>query len=172
MAADRLTIVTGDITRQDVDVIVNAANTSLLGGGGVDGAIHAAAGPGLLAECRALNGCGYGEAKATGGHNLAAKHVIHTVGPIYGRHRGHEPELLANCYRNSLGLAEELQAESIAFPGISTGVYGYPKKEAASIAVMTIREYFRARPDSSIKDVRLVAFSDGDARILSAADAP
>lgn len=171
MVADRLTILTGDITRQDVDVIVNAANTSLLGGGGVDGAIHAAAGPGLLAECRDLNGCGYGEAKATGGHNLTADHIIHTVGPVYGRHDGREPELLANCYRNSLGLAEELQAGSIAFPGISTGVYGYPKEEAASIAVRTIREYFRAHQDSRINDVRLVAFSDGDARILTAANA-
>ncbi|WP_026534597.1 O-acetyl-ADP-ribose deacetylase [Arthrobacter sp. H14] len=169
MATERLTVVTGDITRQDVDVIVNAANTSLLGGGGADGAIHAAAGPGLLAECRALNGCGYGEAKATGGHNLTANHVIHTVGPIYGCHHGREAELLANCYRNSLNLAEELQAEGIAFPGISTGVYGYPKEEAASIAVRTIREYFRSHQDSRIKEVRLVAFSDGDARILSAA---
>lgn len=171
MATDRLTVVTGDITRQNVDVIVNAANTSLLGGGGVDGAIHAAAGPGLLAECRALNGCGYGEAKATGGHDLAAKYVIHTVGPIYGRHHGRESGLLANCYRNSLGLAEELRVESIAFPGISTGVYGYPKEEAASIAVEAIREYFSSHPESRIKEVRLVAFSSGDAHVLSAASA-
>ncbi|GAB3518718.1 O-acetyl-ADP-ribose deacetylase [Arthrobacter monumenti] len=171
MATDRLTVVTGDITRQDVDIIVNAANTSLLGGGGVDGAIHAAAGPELLAECKALNGCGYGEAKATGGHNLKAKHIIHTVGPIYGRHHGREAGLLANCYRNSLSLAEELRAERVGFPGISTGVYGYPKEEAASIAVRTIREYFSSHPESRIKEVRLVAFSNGDARILSAASA-
>lgn len=168
MDAERLTVLTGDITTEDVDVIVNAANTSLLGGGGVDGAIHAAAGSGLLDECRSLGGCSFGEAKATGGYELPAAHVIHTVGPIYGQHQGEEARILAACYRNSLTLAEELGASSIAFPGISTGVYGYPKDEAADIAVGTIREYFRIHPDSRITDVRLVAFSDTDARILSA----
>lgn len=168
MNAERLQALTGDITTQDVDVIVNAANTSLLGGGGVDGAIHAAAGPGLLDECRGLGGCGYGEAKATAGYELPARHVIHTVGPIYGQHRGEEPRLLAACYRNSLVLAEELGASSIAFPGISTGVYGYPKKEAADIAVGTIRDYFQTHPDSALTDVRLVAFSEADAQVLFA----
>jgi O-acetyl-ADP-ribose deacetylase len=166
--AERLEVLTGDITTQKVDVIVNAANTSLLGGGGVDGAIHAAAGPGLLEECRGLGGCGYGEAKATAGYELPARHVIHTVGPVYGQHQGQEPGILAACYRNSLALAEELDASSIAFPGISTGVYGYPKKEAAGIAVETIREHFQAHPDSRLADVRLVAFSEADAQIISA----
>lgn len=168
MNAGRLRVLAGDITAEDVDVIVNAANTSLLGGGGVDGAIHAAAGPGLLQECRGLGGCGYGEAKATAGYELPARHIIHTVGPIYGQHQGDEPQILAACYRNSLALAEEMGASSIAFPGISTGVYGYPKKEAAGIAIQTIREYFRAHPDSRLADVRLVAFSGADEQIISA----
>ncbi len=169
MDDERLKVVTGDITVQDVDVIVNAANGSLLGGGGVDGAIHSAAGQGLLEECRTLGGCGVGEAKATAGYQLAAAHVIHTVGPVYGRHDGAEPDLLAACYRNSLSLADELGATSIAFPGISTGVYGYPKHEAADIAVGTIREYLRSHPGSSLADIRLVAFSKSDAQIISPA---
>lgn len=169
MDNNRLRIITGDITRQNVDVIVNAANSSLLGGGGVDGAIHAAAGAGLLAECKTLNGCKVGEAKATGGHDLPAKHVIHTVGPVYGRHGGQEASLLSNCYTGSLALADELGASSVAFPGISTGVYGYPKDEAASIAVDSIRNYFRSHQDSQVADVLLVAFSKPDAEILSAA---
>jgi O-acetyl-ADP-ribose deacetylase len=131
---ERIEVVEDDITRLDVHIIVNAANSSLLGGGGVDGAIHRAAGPGLLEECRALGDCPTGQVRITGGYKLRARHVIHAVGPVYETgHRG-EPELLRACYEGALRLAREKQAESIAFPCISTGIYGYPKDEACRIA--------------------------------------
>ena len=137
----KIDIVRGDITKLEVDAIVNAANTTLLGGGGVDGAIHRAAGPELLAECRTLGGCEPGEAKITRGYRLPARFVIHTVGPIWKGGKHGEPETLANCYRNSLELAAENGIKTIAFPAISCGAYGYPIQEAAHIALKTTREF-------------------------------
>ena len=154
----QLRILRADITTLAVDAIVNAANASLLGGGGVDGAIHRAAGPDLLAECRALRGCLTGEAKITRGYRLPARFVIHTVGPVWnGGHDG-EPALLAACYRNSLALAEAQGLATIAFPAISTGVYGYPKDDAARIAVDTVR----AHAARSLREVAFCCFSDDD----------
>ena len=140
---DRVETVLGDIVRLKVDALVNAANTSLLGGGGVDGAIHRAAGPELVEECRTLGSCATGEARLTRGYRLPARHVIHTVGPVYRDGEHGEPALLAACYRNSLTLAEENQLKTIAFPAISTGVYRYPKRAAAQIALTTVLEWLR-----------------------------
>ncbi len=155
--------VQGDITRQPVDAIVNAANSSLLGGGGVDGAIHRAAGPDLLEACRPLGGCPTGEARATPGFRLPAKWVIHAVGPVWrGGGRG-EPELLASCYRQSLRVADELGALSVAFPAISTGAYGYPKAAAARVAVDTLRS-----TPTRVELVRMVAFDSETCRLYEA----
>jgi O-acetyl-ADP-ribose deacetylase (regulator of RNase III) len=151
----------GDITREAVDAIVNAANTTLLGGGGVDGAIHRAAGPALLAECRTLGGCPTGEARITRGYRLPAAWVIHTVGPVWQGGTGGEEDLLRACYRNSLGLARSRGLRSIAFPAISTGAYGYPIEEATGIAVGTVRAAVEGSP-GSIELVRFVCFSPAD----------
>jgi O-acetyl-ADP-ribose deacetylase (regulator of RNase III) len=148
-------IVSGDITKLDVDAIVNAANSSLLGGGGVDGAIHRAAGPELVEYCRTLGGCPTGQAKISPGFRLAARWVIHTVGPVYRTGHEGEPELLASCYRESLARADEVEARTIAFPAISTGVYGYPIDDAAGIAIATINGTV-----TNVETVTLVAFND------------
>jgi len=168
----RITVMVGDITRQDVEAIVNAANSSLLGGGGVDGAIHRAGGPAILEECRDIRrtrfpqGLPTGEAVITTGGNLKALYVIHTVGPIWGEQRGKEAELLANCYHNSLTLAVEKNLSSVAFPSISTGVYGYPRAEAAEVSSRTIENFLAT--DRQLKEVRLVFFRDEDTEIFLA----
>jgi O-acetyl-ADP-ribose deacetylase (regulator of RNase III) len=155
---ERIAVTRDDITRQPVDAIVNAANSSLLGGSGVDGAIHRAAGPELVAECRTLGGCPTGEARITRGYRLPARHVIHTVGPVWHGGRRGEPELLASCYRNSLELAARHGLETVAFPAISTGIYGYPLEPATRIAVTETARFLETHP--GIRQVTFVCFGD------------
>src|SRR5579871_1966178 len=162
----RFKVLEGDLTKQKVDAIVNAANTSLLGGGGVDGAIHRAAGPALLAECRTLGGCPTGEARLTKGYRLTARYVIHAVGPRYRDGQHGEPALLAGCYRNSLALAVAHAVRSIAFPAISCGIYGYPIPDAAAIAVATVRDVLAQE-----RDIEQVVFACFGADVLAAFEA-
>lgn len=163
MTADRIQLHQGDITRLEVDAIVNAANSALRRGGGVDGAIHRAAGPGLQAECLELGGCETGQAKLTAGYELPAKHVIHAVGPVYRGGAEGERDLLASCYRVSLQLAADNNFRSIAFPGISTGIYGYPKNEAAAVAVGEVSRFLES--DEGIRRVFFCVFDDESLRI-------
>ena len=164
----QIKVLVGDITRQEVGAVVNAANSSLMGGGGVDGAIHRAGGPIILEQCREIrralypDGLPTGEAVITAAGELPAHYVIHTVGPIYGRHKGREAKLLAACYKNSLRLAAKHSLGSIAFPAISTGIYGYPRESAAAVASRAIKEFLVS--NDTIKEVRLVFFQPGDAR--------
>jgi O-acetyl-ADP-ribose deacetylase len=160
---DKIEMLRGDITTMNVDAIVNAANKSLLGGGGVDGAIHRAAGPELLAECRSLGGCETGDAKITRGYSLKARHVIHTVGPVYRGGNSGEPRLLESCYRRCFEVANENGLSSLAFPSISTGAYGYPIAEASKIALKTTLAQLERFPD--INRVVFVLFSDSDMEI-------
>ncbi len=161
----RIEIILGDITKIDVDAIVNAANNTLLGGGGVDGAIHKAAGPKLLGECIRLNGCKTGEAKITKGYNLPAKYVIHTVGPVWHGGTKNEETLLKNCYNNSLILASNYKIQTIAFPSISTGAYGFPIEKAAQIALNAIKIFLES--NNSPKLIKLVCFSNNDFRVYN-----
>jgi O-acetyl-ADP-ribose deacetylase (regulator of RNase III) len=166
----RIEVLVGDITTQDVDAIVNAANSSLLGGGGVDGAIHRAGGPTILEQCREIRRTVYpeglptGEAVITSGGNLPAQYVIHTAGPVFGREKGRESALLAACYENSLTLASSRSLTSLAFPAISTGIYGYPREDAAVVASTTIRAFLLG--NYQLKEVRMVFFQADDARIF------
>lgn len=174
LLSTRIQLVQGDITRQPVAAIVNAANSSLLGGGGVDGAIHRAGGPAILADCQKIRarqgGCRTGEAVITTGGRLPAAHVIHTVGPVWNGGHKSEPELLASCYRNSLRLAAEHQLASVAFPGISTGIYGYPKKEAAAIAVREVQQWLAAHEFP--QTVVFVVFDEENRRLYEQALQP
>ena len=156
MEQNRIQVIKGDITQQEVDAIVNAANVTLLGGGGVDGAIHRAAGPELLEACRKLEGCATGQAKITSGFHLAATWVIHTVGPVWKGGQAHEEELLASCYRNSLLLAKKCFVRTIAFPSISTGAYGFPVKQASKIAVREAAQYLKE--DRTMERIVFVCF--------------
>ncbi|HEY6121985.1 MAG TPA: O-acetyl-ADP-ribose deacetylase [Pyrinomonadaceae bacterium] len=166
----RVVVLVSDITKQQVDAIVNAANSSLMGGGGVDGAIHRAGGEAILQECREIrrslyrHGLPTGQAVITTGGNLPAHHVIHTVGPVYGEERDREAELLSACYANSLTLALKHSLKSLAFPAISTGVFGYPRAEAAEVSSVAVKEFLIA--NHQLKEVRLVFFSDNDARVF------
>ncbi len=162
---NRIQVIEGDITKQAVDAIVNAANTTLLGGGGVDGAIHRAAGPELLVECRGLGGCPTGQAKITKGYSLPAKWVIHTAGPVWRDGNHGEDELLASCYRNSFALAERHGLKSLAFPSISTGAYGFPTERAARIAVAETRKCLKTA--TSVESVRLVCFGKPASELYS-----
>ena len=174
--SDRIIVKVGDITREAVDAIVNAANSSLMGGGGVDGAIHRAGGPDILEACKRIRqtthpqGLPTGEAVITTGGRLPARHVIHTVGPIHGRHGGEEPRLLAACYENSIALAARHEIRTLSFPAISTGIYGYPKDEAAQVALDAVARALERHP--TIEEVRMVFFSREDARYVEIGSPP
>jgi O-acetyl-ADP-ribose deacetylase (regulator of RNase III) len=163
MSSQRMEVIEGDVTRQDVDAIVNAANTTLLGGGGVDGAIHRAAGPKLLEECRKLGGCATGDAKITSGYQLPARWVIHTVGPIWHGGRRREDEMLASCYRKSLALAAKNRLKTIAFPCISTGAYGFPIERATRIAVREVKAFLAK--NTTVEKVIFVCFLRRDLEV-------